>query len=64
MIQNGLKNNTNNIVSVNKFTHKAISGYYSSIQPFTQGKTVRNWLVGKGFNYQYKFGIDVIKTFK
>ena len=55
--------NTNNIISIDKNTHRAISGYYSSIQPFTQGKTVRNWLVGQSFDMQYQFGVDVIKLF-
>ncbi len=52
--------NTNNIMSISKTTHRAISGYYSSVQPFTNGMTVRNWLAGQSFNAQYDlviFGI-------
>ena len=55
--------NTNNIISLSKTTHSAISGYYSSIQPFTNGMTVRNWLVGQSFDAQRKFGLNVIKMF-
>ena len=55
--------NTNNIMSISKTTHRAISGYYSSVQPFTNGMIVRNWLAGQSFNAQYEFGINVIKMF-
>ena len=55
--------NTNNIISISKSTHRAISGYYSSIQPFTDGMIVRNWLAGQSFSAQYEFGINVIKMF-
>lgn len=48
---------------INKTTHRAISGYYSSVQPFTNGMIVRNWLAGQSFNAQYEFGINVIKMF-
>ena len=55
--------NTNNIMSISKTTHRAISGYYSSVQRFTNGMTVRNWLAGQSFSAQYEFGINVIKMF-
>ena len=55
--------NTKNIVSISKNTHRAISGYYSSIQPFTNGMIVRNWLAGQSFSTQYAFGLNVIKMF-
>lgn len=55
--------NTNNIVAISKTTHRAISGYYSSVQPFTNGMIVRNWLAGQSFSNQYEFGINVIKMF-
>ena len=57
------KNKTNNIMSISKTTHRAISGYYSSVQPFTNGMIVRNWLAGQSFSAQYEFGINVIKMF-
>ena len=55
--------NTGNIISISKGTHRAISGYYSSIQPFTGGVTVRNWLAGQSFEAQYEFGLNVIQMF-
>jgi hypothetical protein len=55
--------NTNNIISVGKDLHRAISGYYSSVQEFTYGLRVRDWLAGQSFQAQYKFGLDVIKIF-
>ena len=55
--------NTNNIISISKTTHRAISGYYSSVQPFTNGMIVRNWLAGQSFSAQREFGINVIKMF-
>ena len=56
--------NTNNIISISKTTHSAISGYYSSIQPFTNGMIVRNWLAGQSFSAQYEFGLNVIRMFR
>ena len=55
--------NTCNIISIDRKTHRAISGYYSSIQPFTDGKIVRNWLAGQSYDAQYQFGMDVIHLF-
>ena len=42
-------NNINNIVSISQNTHRAISGYYSSIQSFSEGMRVRDWLAGQSF---------------
>jgi hypothetical protein len=56
--------NTNNIVAIDKNTHRAISGYYSSIQIFTEGKSVRNWLAGQSFSFRYQFGLDVLDALK
>lgn len=55
--------NTNNIVAIDKTTHRAISGYYSSKQPFTNGMRVREWLAGQSFDSQYEFGLNVVKMF-
>lgn len=43
--------------------HSRISGYYSSIQPFTNGQTVRQWLANQSFQQQYKFGIQTLKSY-
>lgn len=55
--------NTDNIIALDKATHQAISGYYSSKQPFTNGITVRNWLAGQSFGEQYRFGMEVIRVY-
>jgi hypothetical protein len=55
--------NTNNIFAVNKATHEKISGYYSSKQAFTEGKTVRDWLAGQSYEKQFEFGIQKLIDF-
>lgn len=60
-------NNLKNIVSipsgVKGSIHSKISGYYSSIQSFSDGKTVREWLRGKSFDEQLAFGINLLKKY-
>ena len=59
-------NNINNIISIphGKGTvHSKISGYYSSKQFFTGGKTVRQWLSGQDFGTQFEFGMDLLKQY-
>ena len=56
--------NPGNIIAIDKNTHRKISGYYSSKQPFSQNMTVRDWLAGQSFEEQYQFGIDVINMFR
>ena len=58
--------NTGNLIKLphGKGTiHNQISGFYSSKQPFTGGKTVREWVSGKPFQEQFDFGIQTIKDF-
>jgi len=55
--------NTGNIISLDATTHRVISGYYSSIRPFTNGLTVRDWLTGQSFEFQYQFGINIITKY-
>ncbi|MEO1610662.1 MAG: hypothetical protein AAFR90_15325, partial [Pseudomonadota bacterium] len=43
--------------------HNQISGFYSSKQPFTGGKTVRQWISEKSYQEQFEFGIQTIKDF-
>jgi hypothetical protein len=43
--------------------HAKISGYYSSKQPFTEGKTVRKWINEQSFQEQYNFGIKTLTQF-
>jgi hypothetical protein len=55
--------NTNNLIAVDSATYAKISGYYSSKQAVTGGKTVRHWLVSQGYETQYQFGLDVLKRY-
>ncbi|KJR46899.1 Guanosine polyphosphate pyrophosphohydrolase/synthetase [Desulfosporosinus sp. I2] len=56
--------NTNNVIAVDSATHAKISGYYNSIRPDISGNMrVRDWLAGQSYEYQYEFGIDVLKQF-
>lgn len=55
--------NADNVLAVDKATHSKISGFYSSIRPFTDGLKVRDWLSGQSFEAQYNFGIQVLKDF-
>ncbi|WP_311195220.1 hypothetical protein [Selenomonas noxia] len=43
--------------------HAKISSIYSSIQPFTGGKTVRDWLSTKTFEEQFEFGKRQLEKF-
>lgn len=40
-----------------------MSGYYSSIQSFTNGQTVRQWLSTQSYEDQWKFGLQVLTEF-
>ena len=53
--------NTNNIVEIDRTTHIEISSYYSSKQSFSNGMTVREWLVGQSFEAQYAFGLEIMR---
>ena len=56
--------NTNNIVEVTPQQHYDITGYYNrTTLPFTDGLSVRDWLAGKSFEFQYQFGLDVLEMF-
>ena len=54
---------TNNIYAVSSNVHAKITGYYGSVQSFTNGMKVRDWLAGQSFESQYEFGINVLKQF-
>jgi hypothetical protein len=59
--------NINNVVSVptgSGSIHEAISGFYSSTQPFSGGKTVRDWLgATKTFEEQFEFGLTQLRKY-
>jgi hypothetical protein len=49
-------NNTNNVVNIPSQVNQKIADLYASKQPYSQGKTVRDWLNGKPFKEQHDFG--------
>jgi hypothetical protein len=51
-----LINSTKNVVSIPKQVNQALADYYSTVQQFTNKKTVRDWLSKKSFREQYQFG--------
>lgn len=58
--------NTHNLVKLPHGAgtiHAKVSGYYSSKDLFTGGKTVRQWLSGRSFEEQYEFGIKALHKF-
>lgn len=55
--------NPDNIIAVDRNVHVHISAYYSSIQPYTEGQRVRDWLAGQPLNVQYEFGVQKLIDF-
>lgn len=55
--------NTNNVIAIDESIHRMISGYYSSIQRFTGGRTVRQWLSTQSFEAQREFGLKILRDF-
>ena len=56
--------NVKNLIDLPKEVHKNISGYYLKTNlPFTNGKSVANWLATKPYSYQRHFGLSVIELF-
>ncbi|MEZ5515430.1 MAG: hypothetical protein R3F58_16330 [Steroidobacteraceae bacterium] len=55
--------NTGNVVRLDATNNGRISGFYSSIQPFTGGQTVRQWLGTQSFDEQVRFGLDTLRRF-
>ena len=56
--------NTNNLIPVQNDVHAKISGYYSSIDKYVSSTMrVRDYLAGKSFEYQYEFGLKVLREF-
>jgi len=52
-----------NLRLIPRAVHTQISNYYSSIQAFTNGLTVRQWLNTRSWNEQYTFGVKTLKDF-
>jgi RHS repeat-associated protein len=60
-------NNTKNLVSVESgfsgSIHSQVSGHYSSIQQYTNGQTVRQWLSGQSFQEQFEYGLQQLSKY-
>ena len=58
--------NLHNIVRISngaKSLHSKITGFYNSIQDFTDGLTVREWLSTQSYEEQWKFGLEKLTEF-
>ena len=53
--------NTKNVVAVPKEVNQALNKFYSGTQPYTDGKTVRDWLNTMTFKEQMKFGKEQLE---
>jgi hypothetical protein len=52
-------NNPENLNPVPSELNQIKANYYNSIQPFSNGLRVRNWLAGQTFEDQWNFGMSV-----
>jgi hypothetical protein len=55
--------NTGNLIPLEYSVHREISGFYSSVQRFSEGLTVRDWLSTQSFEQQRQFGLNVLSRF-
>ncbi|WP_240358338.1 hypothetical protein [Myxococcus vastator] len=55
--------NTENIIALDKNLHTRVSAFYSSIQRFSGGKTVREWLRAQSYEAQREFGLKLLRDF-
>ena len=51
-------NQVSNIRATPKIVHEEINSFYNRPAPFTNGKTVRDWLTGQSYEFQFKFGLE------
>jgi hypothetical protein len=51
-----------NVMRLDVPTHRQVSAYYSSIQSFTDGLTVRDWLSTQSFEAQTEFGLSTLQS--
>ncbi len=56
--------NTSNMFAVDKSIHTKITGYYNTVRfEWTYGLSVRDWLAGQSFEFQFEFGLKVLRIF-
>jgi hypothetical protein len=54
--------NMSNIAATERALHTQISAFYSSVQPFSEGMTVREWLSTKEFGEQMMQGMMIMEV--
>jgi hypothetical protein len=57
----GSINTKSNVIALDKATHDLVSKHYSTLSEFDKTKTVRDWLNGKSFEYQYEYGVNYLR---
>lgn len=62
-ISDELLQGKDNLVSIPYYIHRDISDFYSRSNKDYDGKTPRDYLRGKSFEEQYKFGLDMLRKF-
>ena len=55
--------NIDNMIALPADVHRKISGHYSSIQPESEHMRVRDWLNGKSYEFQYEYGLQLLKRY-
>ena len=55
--------NIDNMIALPADVHRKISGRYSSIRKGTNNMRVTDWLNGKDYDFQYQYGLDVLKEY-
>ena len=51
------------MIAIPTDVHRKISGFYSSKPEDLHGLRVREWLNGKDYDFQYQYGLDVLKKY-
>ncbi|MCB2130868.1 MAG: hypothetical protein KDE03_17825 [Rhodobacteraceae bacterium] len=54
-------NNTDNIVNIPREVNQRLADIYAGKQPYTQGKTLRDWLNDKPYEEQYRRGKELLE---
>ena len=62
MIPSEMIHNPDNMIKLPVEIHRKISGHYSS-KYMNTNMTVRQWLDGKSFEFQYNYGKNVLKLY-
>ena len=53
---------TNNIIRLPTLLHEEISAAYGEAAPEAPGMTVRQWLKGKSYQFQYDYGLKIMRN--